>query len=630
MGNVLEHEESKVKPKVLKPDGKIGPDSGLILEESPSKSRYGKFQWRELLFVWICALTVRIYRIERGGFVIWDEAHFGKFAMHYLDREFFFDVHPPLGKMLTALSAYLAGVKDRFAFESEAAYPLSVDYGAMRVFHAVFGAVVPACVYAIVRSLGFSRLTARVLAFAAVFDNALVAISRLILLDPYLLATVVFSEVFLARVIMDSRRLQRLGPDLLGLGLGIGLAMSVKWIGCLTVAHVGFYATYVLLCEIRARRLAAIRLFVRLALALIVLPICVYALCFAVHFHILNRSGPGDGDMSSRFQAHLQNNEMLANEEKVLYGNRVTFRNSIPATGLLHSHVDRYPTGEQQITTYPHKDSNNHWRILMVGTDPDQVHYQEDLVLMHIQTSAYLAVEPRAAPLSHGHLVAALTKEEMNGAIQGNTVFTLEPAQKPSTPHSTVAPIDSFFYIRNKSNRCYLTYTGKKLPAWGHKQGEIVCTEEKSAGSLWNIEMNQIDDQPRLPKPPQTPSTKDFLQNFLELNLAMNAANNALVDDGKDTIGTRPEQWLFPRKWLRFNRWDGTIPRFAMVGNPFTWYLSTLNILTLLLATIAAFLKPKKSTNRYLSRRTGRLYLVFGGWLIHFLPFFLVNRIKYL
>ena len=40
--------------------------------------------------------------IEQLGQVCWDEAHFGKMAGWYINRTHFFDVHPPLGKLLIA------------------------------------------------------------------------------------------------------------------------------------------------------------------------------------------------------------------------------------------------------------------------------------------------------------------------------------------------------------------------------------------------------------------------------------------------------------------------------------------------------------------------------------------------
>ena len=47
------------------------------------------------------------------------------------------------------------------------------------------------------------------------------------------------------------------------------------------------------------------------ALALIFLPICVYAFFFRIHFAILNKMGPGSPFMSPEFQATLGGNQLV-------------------------------------------------------------------------------------------------------------------------------------------------------------------------------------------------------------------------------------------------------------------------------------------------------------------------------
>ncbi|KAI5180538.1 dolichyl-phosphate-mannose-protein mannosyltransferase [Nematocida sp. AWRm80] len=604
-------------------------DISLKKEKKTSISKRQKYN--DALLIWLVSLIVRVFRIERGNFVIWDEAHFGKFSGYYLRKEFFFDVHPPLGKLLTALSAYLMGISKEYEFKSEDTYPSGVDYGGMRLFHALFGSFIPVIVYFIMEALCFKRTTRNVIAWSVVFDNALVSICRLILLDPFLILFVSLSELFLARVVMDNRKLDRISKDLVLLGVCIGLATSVKWIGLLTVAHVGFFAVFVLLAEIKNRNWKVILLFLRLSLCLILVPILVYVIPFIIHFKILSRTGPGDGEMSSRFQSYLENNEIHMNNTRILYGNRVSIRQSAPGIGLLHSHVDTYPDGGQQVTTYPHKDNNNHWRILKVGTDASDVQYNEDIVLHHLETNRYIYVTDKQGIISNGKLVEAQSQEEMNNTIKYNTVFQIIPLNSKDT----LAHTTSKFYLKNKMHNCYLSYSGKKLPKWGHQQGEIVCIPKITANSIWNIEMNKIEETSPEYTPPEihqsrVPSPLEFLKNLVEINLTMNAANNALVGDGNDQFGTQPYQWLFPKKWLKFTSWTGNSPRFAMLGNPVTWYLASANIPFLVFYAFNVHTKKYHSKNKYLSRRAGQVYILLGGWILHFFPFFLLSRILYL
>lgn len=145
----------------------------------------------------------RFYKIGHANSVVWDEAHFGKFGSYYLKREFYFDVHPPLGKILVGLAGALSGYDGHYEFKSGETYPDDVPYVAMRVLLACFGvAMVPLGWYTAVE-LGMSWRACHMVAIMVLCGNskklqlrmmtqclvdvAWLCISRFILLDSMLL-----------------------------------------------------------------------------------------------------------------------------------------------------------------------------------------------------------------------------------------------------------------------------------------------------------------------------------------------------------------------------------------------------------------------------------------------------------
>lgn len=87
---------------------------------------------------------------------------FGGFASKYIKGKFFMDVHPPLAKMLIALTGWLAGFDGSFDFKDIGKDYLEpgVPYVAMRMFPAICGVLLAPFMFLTLKAVGCRTMTA--------------------------------------------------------------------------------------------------------------------------------------------------------------------------------------------------------------------------------------------------------------------------------------------------------------------------------------------------------------------------------------------------------------------------------------------------------------------------------------
>ena len=268
-----------------------------------------KFSWKAagITALVVLGFATRFLWIQNPSQVVFDEVHFGKFASAYFDGHYYFDIHPPLGKLLiaagAALSGYGAYVREHgvFDFATIGEQYAAMPYVGFRLFPAIAGALLPLAVYFFVRSLNGSDLAALGTGFLALFDNALLTQSRLALMDSFLL---LFGFLGLATFFVARNK----GYDWKRLALSgflFGLSISVKWTGLSFLGLAGLVYLYDAFRSVLANRSQAFsviapRFFIALA-CFIIVPLLVYYAVFAVHFHLLVHPGSGDAYMDQNF-----------------------------------------------------------------------------------------------------------------------------------------------------------------------------------------------------------------------------------------------------------------------------------------------------------------------------------------
>ncbi|XP_032689103.1 protein O-mannosyl-transferase 2 isoform X6 [Odontomachus brunneus] len=208
--------------------------------------------WLLLGCITMLTLLTRFYKVTEPQHVCWDETHFGKMGNWYINRTFFFDVHPPLGKMLIALSGYITGYDGTFAFEKPGDKFENVNYIGMRIFCTSLGASIVPLSYLIVWDLTKSTRASSLAAIFILFDVGLLTLNQYILLDPILLCFMMCATWGMVRV--ASLRNQPFTCSwwlwLSFTGASLACTISVKFVGLFVVLLVGLYTVHELWREL--------------------------------------------------------------------------------------------------------------------------------------------------------------------------------------------------------------------------------------------------------------------------------------------------------------------------------------------------------------------------------------------
>ncbi|MDE2018849.1 MAG: phospholipid carrier-dependent glycosyltransferase [Patescibacteria group bacterium] len=159
-----------------------------------------------LAIIIAAGLGLHLIRISYPARPVFDEAHFATYAADYVKDHVFFDIHPPLGKLIYASAIPLA-----LRFENNAPlgdttfvgytksptgtvyFATDIPYGAfpyvpLRLISVFFGLALTVAFYFFLRNIGIGEVGALLGAFFVTFENAMLLETKLILLNGMYLA----------------------------------------------------------------------------------------------------------------------------------------------------------------------------------------------------------------------------------------------------------------------------------------------------------------------------------------------------------------------------------------------------------------------------------------------------------
>lgn len=239
--------------------------------------------------------------------VVFDEVHFGKFINSYYAHEYYFDIHPPLGKLIIFGFSDLLNFQPNSTFANIGETFKNDEYLKLRFLPTLAGALLPLIIFFLCLELGFSQKASFFVGFLLSIENALIVQSRFIFLDSFLL---LFGFDSLLCFFLYHRK--KSARYLIFMGLLGAMAISIKWTGVSFLFLAGSFELFFWIKRKNKTQKNNLRL---LLFCFCVIPFLTYFSVFLINFSLLSKSGQGDAFMSKEFQHNLENNALEKNSK---------------------------------------------------------------------------------------------------------------------------------------------------------------------------------------------------------------------------------------------------------------------------------------------------------------------------
>ncbi|KAJ1920637.1 Protein O-mannosyltransferase 2 [Mycoemilia scoparia] len=381
--------------------------------------------------------------------------------------------------------------------------------------------------------------------------------------------------------------------------------------------------------------------------AFVILPLAIYSACFALHMSIVDETGSGDSRMPSSYQAHIWRNIVLKQPKYVAFGSSVTLRSHQYGVGMMATiNVTDIQTlkNNSQVVMNRFKSKENFFFLAKAdkSTEPDT----EEMPQKYIETSDKFRI-------FSGDMTLSVLKDKKSPGMSDswwinlrtsnntdeNDLWDIVNVRQKESNNNLLHTITTEFVIRHLKTGCVLYAPDTEIDGVHEDYSELVCTKNTDAlssrGLLWNIE--QVKDH-RLERISRKGVPNSFLKNLWHLNGEMARSNNALDVDLEhyEVIESFPYSWPFMLYPMRMNGWEDHNTKYYEIGNPILWWSTAILCLFWLpVKNLVYFICHQRRCANIMPYQRFKEYiwgakLLWLGWALHYLPFFLMGRVTYI